>query len=156
MPKWVVVVVVVGMETPNDYADKIGSTEWKFSRADESNSKTNTNAQVYVSDMDVDLGAEYGFIMTPVASVNQPFKGPVCFKSEIYQSEPRFTVPVDVIREHSILPGHAVNFHVFNLSDEQMTISSKPAEGDEKEPQIEEARSLLSQANEILKEITDE
>ena len=147
---------MVGMNTPNDYADKIGSTEWKFSRADQSNSKTNTHAQVYVSELDVDLGTEYGFIMTPVASVNQPFKGPVAFKSEIYQSEPRFTVPVDVIREHSILPGHAVNFHVFELSDEQMTISTKADGGGERSSQIKEARDLISQANKILEEIADE
>ena len=70
--------------------------------------------------------------------------------------EPRFTVPVDVIREHSILPGHAVNFHVFELSDEQMTISTKADGGGESRSQIKEARDLISQANKILEEIADE
>ena len=119
----VVALVVIVMELPDDFGDKVGSIEWTLGRSEKSNNDTNVSQQINCSDIDgVESNSEYGVRMSPRGGNEQPFVDPVFYTVRTYQDRARFTVPFEYIKQCNLEPGHTVQFTLYECRDDQVIL----------------------------------
>jgi hypothetical protein len=143
------------MAENNQAGEKLGTVKWTFGRAENRNHSLNVNSQVTVSAIDaVECGQEYVVEMKPIKGQGEaPFDGSTMFGVEIYQNDTRFTVPVDVMRECGLKPGHSVYVTLYErVKTEQQSIT-KEDNSDGNAEQLKELSSKVDEMHEILSEI---
>lgn len=144
------------MPNENEIGEHLGTVKWKFGRAEGRNHSINANSQVSVNTVEgVERGCEYVAKMKANGRGELPFDGTITFVADIYDTDSRFTVPVDIMRDCNLKPGHCVTVFIYEYipSEEQASLDNPEPNGGKSE--TERLREKVEEMQEILNNMQD-